>query len=168
MFSFAKRVAEGYRNGRSCCVNFVIHGRNLEIMLGSVRAVGNDPGRRCTREATRRKALMCCLGLCLQGCGGDWRIFRSHVCDGINVHRGREPSNHGMSRQVGGGGVVQPVFKMLLYNSRLPHMITCYALPKCRRPVRCGGNGAVVTLRCGDCSCGDCSYCAPLRHRLTR
>ena len=52
--------------------SFVVHGRNLEIMLASVGAVGNeafgnDPGRRCTWKATRRKGirwLMCCLGLC--------------------------------------------------------------------------------------------------------
>ncbi len=43
-------------------VNFVIHGRNLEIMLASVGAVGNEafgngPWRRCTREATHRMGI---------------------------------------------------------------------------------------------------------------
>ena len=40
----------------------MIHGRNLERMSGSVGAVanqafGNDPVRRCTREAARRKGI---------------------------------------------------------------------------------------------------------------
>ena len=141
MFSFAKRVAEGYRNGRSCCVNFVIHGRNLEIMLASVGAVGNeafgnDPGRRCTWKATRRKGirwLMCCLGLCcacmaVEVAGAPFD--RTSATGSPSIGAVCKPSNHGMPRQVGGGGSCNPFLRCSFYNSRLPHMITCYALPE--------------------------------------
>jgi hypothetical protein len=112
---------------------------------------------------------MCCLGLCLHGCGGGWRIFRSHVCDGINVHRGLDTVTTCARRACAATGTmtattpigqliaihkscvplgvfVRAVFKVALNNNILAQIFTCYALPRVclrslPRPIRCGGNG---------------------------